>query len=215
MADASTTSTTGASRRRATSAVDEAVPSLAPSKRPMTPFHHEQSAPAAGPGRQGGDGVGAAQPGVEVAGRAAGGQGVIAGIDEVGADLGRGRAVAGPAQGGDQPGRHGRLAHPGVGAGDDQAGTEGGAGHADQAASPVRSRASRLPWSGDGAARWHPDPGPASASPGATGPGRASRGPVAGRPRLACAFAATSRCGPWRPGRAALPGWRSRSATWR
>ena len=131
MALASTTSTTGASSRRATSAVDDGVPSDDPSNRPITPSTTSRSAPAAARAASGDDGVGAAQPGVEVAGRPAAGQGVVAGVDEVGPDLGRRRPVPGPPQRGEQPGGHGRLPDARVRAGHHEARAEpagGGAG---------------------------------------------------------------------------------------
>jgi hypothetical protein len=77
------------------------------------------------PGGQRPEGVGAAHPGVEVAGRPPAGQGVVAGVDEVGAHLGGRGAQPGPPQGGDQPRGHGRLAHTRMGAGDHDPGAEG------------------------------------------------------------------------------------------
>ena len=130
MAEASTTSRTGASSSRATSAVDDRGAVAGAVEQAHHAFDDQQVAARAGPGGQGRHGLGPAEPGVEVAGRAARGQGVVAGVDEVGADLGGGRAVAGRREGGHQPGGDRGLAHSGVGAGHHQPGTEGGAAHA-------------------------------------------------------------------------------------
>src|SRR5262249_18683376 len=68
----------------------------------------------------------AADPRVEVAGGAPGGEGVVAGIDEVGADLGRGHARPTPAQRRHQPGGDRGLADARMRAGDDDARPEPG-----------------------------------------------------------------------------------------
>jgi hypothetical protein len=70
------------------------------------------------------DRLGAAHPRIEVAGAAPGRRRVIAGIDEVGTHLCRGRPVTGIDERAQQAGRHRRLADPRMRAGDDEAGTE-------------------------------------------------------------------------------------------
>ncbi len=70
-------------------------------------------------GEQGADAFLAAEHGVEVAPGAAGGQGVVARVDVVRADLVRGDPQAAGGQGGHQPGRHGGLARA-AGRGRDQ-----------------------------------------------------------------------------------------------
>ena len=97
-----------------------------PVEQPHDPLDHQQVGAGRGPGGQGADGVEAAQPGVEVAGRASAGEGVVAGIDEVGADLGRRRPVPGGPQGGQQAGGHRGLARPGMGARHHQSGSDHG-----------------------------------------------------------------------------------------
>ena len=94
MADASTTSTTGASSSRATSAVDEGEPSTAPSKRPITPSTIRRSAAGRRSRRERHDRLGPAQPGIEVPRPDVRTRGrVVAGVDEVGSDLRRRRPV--------------------------------------------------------------------------------------------------------------------------
>ena len=92
-------------------------------------FDDEQVGARRGPGGQWRHRVGPAQPRIEVSRWPSARQGVVPGIDEIGADLGRGRAMAPPAQGGQQPGGHGCLAHTRVGAGNHQPGAEGGGRH--------------------------------------------------------------------------------------
>jgi hypothetical protein len=70
------------------------------------------------------DGGGAAEPGVEVARRSAAGEGVVAGVDEVGAHLGGGGVVPGGPERGQEAGRHRGLADSRVGTGDDEPGSE-------------------------------------------------------------------------------------------
>ena len=68
------------------------------------------------------DAVFADEERVEVAARAAGGQGVVAGVDEVGSDLVAGYRHAARDQGGHQSGCDSGLSVPGRGRGDDEAG---------------------------------------------------------------------------------------------
>ncbi|HVF73925.1 MAG TPA: hypothetical protein VM938_02655 [Acidimicrobiales bacterium] len=72
---------------------------------------HQHVGVRCGTGGERGDGVGAADPGIEVAARSAGGQAVVAGVDEVGADLGGRHPEPPSAQGGHEPGGDRRLAH--------------------------------------------------------------------------------------------------------
>jgi hypothetical protein len=88
------------------------------------PFDDEQVGALGGAGGEWADGVGAAQPGVEVAGRSTAGEGVVAGVDEIGADLGGGGAVPGGPEGSEEAGGGGGLADAGVGARDDDSGSE-------------------------------------------------------------------------------------------
>ena len=77
-----------------------------------------------GTGGEWSDGGGAAEPGIEVARRSAAGEGVVAGVDEVGADLGGGGAVPRGPERGQEAGRHRGLADSRVGTGDDEPGSE-------------------------------------------------------------------------------------------
>ena len=96
--------------------------------RPVEQSHdaldHQEVGPVRGSGRQRPDGVEAAQPGVEVAGRASTGEGVVPGIDEVGPHLGRRRTVPGRPQRGQQTGGHRGLAGPGMGPGHHHSGSD-------------------------------------------------------------------------------------------
>ena len=115
------------------------------------PFDDEHVGPGRRPAGQRRDPLGAAQPGVEVAGRPPTGQGVVAGIDEVGPDLGSRRPVPGVAQGGQEPGGDRGLSHPGVGAGYHQAGPEqAGGGRARSHGAPNVARLVRPPARGLG-----------------------------------------------------------------
>src|SRR5439155_23249618 len=70
------------------------------------------------------DGLATAQPRVEVAAGPPRREGVIAGVDEVGPDLGGGNTHAAARERGHQPGGDGGLADAGVRARDDEAGPE-------------------------------------------------------------------------------------------
>jgi hypothetical protein len=95
-----------------------------PVEEPHDTLDDQHVAAGGGAGRQWADGLRSAQPRVEVARPVSGGQGVVAGIDEVRTHLRRPHLVPGRPQRGEQPGGDGRLAHPGMGAGDDDPGTQ-------------------------------------------------------------------------------------------
>jgi hypothetical protein len=97
-------------------------------RRPVEQSHHafddEHVGAAPGARRERRDRVGSTEPWVEVAGRAVARERVVAGVDEVGADLGAGGAHAAAGEGGEQPRGDGRLPDAGRHAGDDQPGPE-------------------------------------------------------------------------------------------
>ena len=82
----------------------------------------------AGARGQGDRGVDSTDPGIEVPWWPVAGEGVVAGVDEVRPDLGRGDTVSRAAQRDEQPRGHGGLADARVRAGDDEAGSEQGHG---------------------------------------------------------------------------------------
>ena len=124
MASASTTRSTGATRMRATSRGGRGCAVGGAVEHAHDAFDDQHVGALPGAGGERSDGGGAAEPGVEVPWRPAAGQGVVAGVDEVGADLGGGRAVPGGLQRGQEAGRHRGLADAGVGTGDDEPGPE-------------------------------------------------------------------------------------------
>ena len=84
-------------------------------------LHHRDVCAARAVGEEPGNELGAGEEGVEVTAWAAGSEGVVGGVYEVGADLEGGDAEAFAGQSGHQTGRDGGLAHPRVGASDDDA----------------------------------------------------------------------------------------------
>ena len=88
------------------------------------PLHNQYVAPMGGPSGQWTNGLHTAHPGIKIAARAAGGQGVVAGVDEVRAHLGRRHPHSSRGQGGHQSGGHRSFAHAGVCSRDDETGTE-------------------------------------------------------------------------------------------
>ena len=93
------------------------------------PFDDEQIFSRSRPGSHRRDPVEPAHPGVDVAGRRTRGQGVVAGVDVVGTDLGGTDAHASRGESGHQTGGDGGLAYTRMGSGDDNAGRQGTGDH--------------------------------------------------------------------------------------